>query len=443
MKNIRIGNDIWFKWQILREEGVETWDGKDIKVTLRDSYGRECAVDWRKDEGGVISGVCRGRAQKRLGLYTLTLTENDGKDNMGCVDSVDAWRLVARQNASIVDEEERDGALGVEVVMLTSKVGIGTGEGITIDTELNEQSNNAIANSAVTKGINAVGEISEQDLQEVVGVSAGTGGDVPSIKPKKRKEQIIIGKAIKPKACDIGNVDNWYVFKDCVLVNMTSCGSWDESTGEVPNLRLHINDDVYDYINDSLFLKEESHVYVLDGAISGVNKFKVRSYMFDADTNTFDLYLEQKPAPDTIKGTSLTREYVNGNGIVNKECNIENALYKFNSRINDSFSNPKKEKLIIGSLFGYDIEYRMACQRNKKWRKYAYDKKHPPMGEGSVNIPVYFTRFKKKNGGRFHAGLYRIRRHVGHKKTRWVYVYLKIKHAGFRGDAIGITYTKK
>lgn len=150
MKNIRIGNDIWFKWQILRDEGVETWDGKDIKVTLRDSYGMECAVEWRKDEGGVISGVCRGRAQKRLGLYTLTLTENDGKDNMGCVDSVDAWRLVARQNASIVDEEERDGALGVEVVMLTSKVGIGTGEGITIDTELNEESNNAIANAAVT-----------------------------------------------------------------------------------------------------------------------------------------------------------------------------------------------------------------------------------------------------------------------------------------------------
>lgn len=159
MKNIRIGNDIWFKWQILRGEGVETWNGKDIKVTLRDSYGMECAVDWRKDEGGVINGVCRGRAQKRLGLYTLTLTENDGKDNMGCVDSVDAWRLVARQNASIVDEEERDGALGVEVVMLTSKVGIGNGEGITIDTELNEESNNAIANAAVTN------KFSEQEAE--------------------------------------------------------------------------------------------------------------------------------------------------------------------------------------------------------------------------------------------------------------------------------------
>lgn len=433
MKNIRIGNDIWFKWQILRDEGVETWDGKDIKVTLRDSYGMECAVDWRKDEGGVINGVCRGRAQKRLGLYTLTLTENDGKDNMGCVDSVDAWRLVARQNASIVDEEERDGALGVEVVKLTSKVGIGSNEGITIDTELNEESNNAIANSAVTKGINAVGEISEQDLQEVVGVSAGTGGDVPSTKPKKRKEQIIIGKAIKPHACEIGNVDNWYVFKDCVLVNMNGC--FDMEAERVPKMRLHINDKLYEHSG----LWANNNVFILNDDL-GVTKNKVCFYTLDASTNTFDLYLEQKPAPDTIKGTSLTREYVNGNGIANKECNIENVLDFFNNSINHDLSDPKNSKFIIEVPIDYDIERKEKCVRNKKVRDYNFDQTNTTE---PVFIQSHKVRFSAIYGGRFHAGLYRIRRHIGNKKTRWVYVYLKIKHDGFRGDAIGIRYTKK
>lgn len=429
MKNIRIGNDIWFKWQILREKGVETWDGKDIKVMLRDSYGMCCAVEWRADEGGVISGVCRGRAQKRLGLYTLTLVENNGKDDMGCVDSIDAWRLVARQNASVVDEEERDGALGVGVVMLTSKVGIGTGESLTIDTELDEQSNNAIANSAVAKGINAVGEISEQDLQEVVGV--GTG-NVPSTKPKKRKEQIIIGRAIKPKACEIGNVDNWYVFKDCVLVNMHAF--YDENVEEIPQLNLYINGEYQDY--DSLVAHE---VRIYSGYFTALTKNKVLSYKFDESTHTLNLYLEQKKAQDTIKGTSLIREYVNGNGIVNKECDIDKVVETLKLNIIRGKSDFQNNKIIIGGIHDYDIERKELCIRNKKvrsWRKSEYYSKYEYR---------LLHRFRRKflRPCRFHAGLYRIRLRVGNKKTRWVYVYLKIKYKGFRGEAMRITYTKK
>ena len=35
---------------------------------------------------------------------------------------------------------------------------------------------------------------------------------------KKKKEQIIIGKAIKPKACEIGNVENWYVLFSAKII---------------------------------------------------------------------------------------------------------------------------------------------------------------------------------------------------------------------------------
>lgn len=374
MKNIRIGNDIWFKWQILRGEGVETWDGKDIKVTLRDSYGMECAVDWRKDEGGVISGVCRGRAQKRLGLYTLTLTENDGKDNMGCVDSVDAWRLVARQNASIVDEEERDGALGVEVVKLTSKVGIGTGEGITIDTELNEESGNAIANSAVTKGINAVGEISEQDLQEVVGVGAGTGGDVPSTKPKKKREQIIIGKAIRLKSCEVTDAENWYVknhtntsndnFKVLIPWEYNEC-NW--------TAYLRIEDGEYKeaeaYIGVSRNLENEE-LYISVGSLlfswCFIYAWRVDRYEVDRQSKKGKVWMTFKNMPTTFKGMGMRYEYRNGRMVWNHTISLDDL----GSGSLHSISHRGERKI-------YDIYKWQGWSKNKRWRKNLIEHKVP------------------------------------------------------------------
>lgn len=407
MKNIRIGNDIWFKWQILREEGVETWDGKDIKVTLRDSYGMECAVDWRKDEGGVISGVCRGRAQKRLGLYTLTLTENDGKDNMGCVDSVDAWRLVARQNASIIDEEERDGALGVEVVMLTSKVGIGTGEGITIDTELNEESGNAIANSAVTKGINAVGEISEQDLQEVVGVSAGTGGDVPSTKPKKRKEQIIIGKAIKPKACDIGNVDNWYVFH----------------TPTIP---------VYDYD-----LAEGCEVFLDNEQLKRISELHDSVLLYAHPLKTSDLLvkikvLKYEESENGITALWLTGEIINFQTV--KDSTSKRFSWVQGKRVYHNYM--RSQDLASCLTKKYTSYYDIYVIRNKlRCRKVREIKGHRQKRVWSRRraVKVFKAGFDSKHY-RVRPGLYKCRVNSFGRKSEWQYFYARFKEGNPKGD---------
>lgn len=416
MKNIRIGNDIWFKWQILREEGVETWDGKDIKVTLRDSYGMECAVDWRKDEGGVISGVCRGRAQKRLGLYTLTLTENDGKDNMGCVDSIDAWRLVARQNASIADEEERDGALGVEVVKLTSKVGIGTGEGITIDTELNEESGNAIANSAVTKGINAVGEISEQDLQEVVGVSAGTGGDVPSTKPKKKREQIIIGKAIRLKSCEVTDAENWYVknhknisndnFKVLIPWEYEGCnwtvylrnkeGEYEETEG--------YSKVGYDRTNEEVYCEVGRFLYEWP-----VCAWRVDRYEVDKQSKKGKVWMTFKMMPLTFKGMGMRYEYRNGRMVWNHTLSI----YDLRKERLDTILYRRERKI-------YDIYKWQRWRKNKRWRKNLIENKEP----GRDRKLRWAKKAYDSEGGWLAAnnsGLYRI---VEKDKTSGKKVYL-------------------
>lgn len=405
MKNIRIGNDIWFKWQILRDEGVETWDGKDIKVTLRDSYGMECAVDWRKDEDGVINGVCRGRAQKRLGLYTLTLTENDGKDNMGCVDSVDAWRLVARQNASIVDEEERDGALGVEVVMLTSKVGIGTGEGITIDTELDEQSNNAIANSAVTKGINAVGEISEKDLQEVVGV--GTGGYVPSTKPKEIKEQIIIGRAIKPKACDIGNVKNLYVF-------------------HTPTIPVYARD-----------FAEECKVFLKNQQLKKISQIHDTVLLYAYPEKDVDFLMEiivlgyEMNSNGEITTLRLRDHVVNNHETV-KDSTSKRISWVQGKRVYDDCIKSKDLYNCLTNKYakGYDIyviRKRPRCKKIREQKDYPFLVKNRRRAV-KISNKVYGEEY------RIRPGLYKCRvNHFG-KKSEWQYFYVRFKKGNPQGD---------
>lgn len=56
---------------------------------------------------------------------------------------------------------------------------------------------------------------------------------------KQKKQQIVIGRAIRPRACEIGGVENWYVFgrslwnSKCLLLNISSMLSYDD---EKPDL---------------------------------------------------------------------------------------------------------------------------------------------------------------------------------------------------------------
>lgn len=101
MRSIRIGNDIHIRWRILCSGEPEVFEDKDVAVTLTDALGREACIDWTATEAGYIEVTFRGRAQLYAGVYTLTLTENRGRDGMVTVDRQNACRLVARQDSVI------------------------------------------------------------------------------------------------------------------------------------------------------------------------------------------------------------------------------------------------------------------------------------------------------------------------------------------------------
>ena len=103
MKKIRIGNDINFRWTVKRDGEAESFEGKTVKVLLRNTYGRRCDIDWHTEPGGIIAGTCYGSTQQNLGAYTLTLVENDGERGMNTVDKIDVWQLVAQQDSSVME----------------------------------------------------------------------------------------------------------------------------------------------------------------------------------------------------------------------------------------------------------------------------------------------------------------------------------------------------
>lgn len=150
-RKIRIGNDIHFRWMVRRDGEPEDFGDKRVMLLLRDGLGHRCDVDWHTVEGGVIEGTCYGASQKHLGTYTLTLVENDGERGMNTVDQISVWQLVARQDTTLVgDTTPDDSPVKTIVAEIESDFGIGTlNVVIKVDKELDENSDNPIANRAV------------------------------------------------------------------------------------------------------------------------------------------------------------------------------------------------------------------------------------------------------------------------------------------------------
>lgn len=150
-RKIRIGNDIHFRWLVRRDGEPEDFADKRVMLLLRDSFGHRCDVDWHTVGEGIIEGTCYGHTQRHLGTYTLTLVENDGEKGMNTVDSISVWQLVARQDTTLIGEPTPDDSpVKTVVAEIESDFGIGTlNVIIKVDKELDENSDNPIANRAV------------------------------------------------------------------------------------------------------------------------------------------------------------------------------------------------------------------------------------------------------------------------------------------------------
>lgn len=122
MKKIRIGNDIEITWSVFADKEQTTpYTLAGRSLTLK------CSCDGRTAttlpdfsiNGNAVIFTFYGKDQERTGVYTLTLVENEGLEDMHTVDSCDAFQLVAR-SCDVDGDACGCGNIEVESVELTS-----------------------------------------------------------------------------------------------------------------------------------------------------------------------------------------------------------------------------------------------------------------------------------------------------------------------------------
>lgn len=126
MKKIRLGNDIQFNWSLLNSEGEPyNIEGADLRITYTTFRGVTEVTDFSVS-GNVVSWTFKGKDQKVLGDYIITLQKNAGEDGMITIDKCSAFRLVAR--SCDTGGEDTCSHLKVETVELQSEV-----DGVIVD----------------------------------------------------------------------------------------------------------------------------------------------------------------------------------------------------------------------------------------------------------------------------------------------------------------------
>lgn len=93
MKTIRIGNDFTIEWTVTRMGEDSSLEGLDLHLYIDTPRGR-MEVDEYLLDGNRFRFLYPGSRQLVAGVYGLTLTVNEGKDNMSAVDACKVFRLV-------------------------------------------------------------------------------------------------------------------------------------------------------------------------------------------------------------------------------------------------------------------------------------------------------------------------------------------------------------
>lgn len=188
---IRIGKDFTVVWSIYRRtaDKREAYDltGLNLTLHLQNAYRTEEIKDFSV-EGNTITWVFRGRDQKSIGLYSLVLIQNNGEDGMMTIDKVNAFMLVAHTKDETGNNE---GAVKIQTVRLESESGIMGGA---IDTELNRDSKNAIANSTVTRALKSLDEEKQDSIADLETIREGAKKGATAIQNVKTiNSQSIVG----------------------------------------------------------------------------------------------------------------------------------------------------------------------------------------------------------------------------------------------------------
>lgn len=115
---------------------------------LTNKYGTTRIADF-KTEGHIVAWTFYGKDQRHYGKYTLTLVENEGKENMHTVDVCNAFNLVDRTCKAAKGDNNK---IDLYYIDLSSEMTLAAA--IKVDEELSVESDNAIQNKAVAIALN-------------------------------------------------------------------------------------------------------------------------------------------------------------------------------------------------------------------------------------------------------------------------------------------------
>ena len=155
MRDVRKGNDIKVRWSLVVKGTSDPFNlsGLPLKLYLKNMYERKEVDDFSVD-GNTILWTFFGKDQKQTGEHSLELVANEGVEGMMTTDICGLVNLVS---CSCKVGDSTDGCgVETETIEVQSEVEFVSGTSIEVDTTLDPQSKNPIANSAVYRGIEDV-----------------------------------------------------------------------------------------------------------------------------------------------------------------------------------------------------------------------------------------------------------------------------------------------
>ena len=163
MRNIRIGNDIDILWGIFTGDGFSEvpydMTGKDISLYAQTRANDIFEVVDFEIDRHIVKWKFKGKDQRILGTYKITLIENNGRDNMHTIDHCKAFQLVDDSCKATCDCNGEDN-LRLNVLEFRSKMSVGypttdsPSVNITVDDRLSTESANPVQNKVITTAVN-------------------------------------------------------------------------------------------------------------------------------------------------------------------------------------------------------------------------------------------------------------------------------------------------
>lgn len=163
MEKIRIGNTFEVLWGIFVGDGINEMPydltGRDISIYVKTPLIDKQKVESFSVDRHIISWKFEGKDQKKVGTYTMTLVENEGKNSMHTVDECEAFRLVSESCQTGCSCNLDNDNVQIKTLEFRSKMSVsfpssGGGSDIVIDNVLSESSDNPVQNKVVTSAIN-------------------------------------------------------------------------------------------------------------------------------------------------------------------------------------------------------------------------------------------------------------------------------------------------